>query len=198
MSMSTIFLLCKTVTSMKQQLKILLYSNYFNIFAYSLLGPIYALFVLQVGGSAFHVGATWALYMFVAGLVAFYFSKIADHSGKNRRTFIITGYFLMALASLAFVFVDNLMQVYFVQFLTALGVGMLDSSWKASFAKYEDKGKEVQEWALFDGGDRILIALAAFLGGLFVTYFSFKVLFIIIFVIELIAAVFSIKMIKKN
>lgn len=182
---------------MKNQLKILLYSNYLNIFAYSLFGPLYALFVLQVGGSAFQVGTTWGVYMLVAGILMFYFSKIADHSESNRRKMITSGYFILAFGALAFIFVQNPIHIYFVQLLNALGVGMLDPAWKAVYAKSEDKGKEVQEWALFDGGDKILIAIAAFLGGIFITFYSFRNLFIIIFLVQIIAAVISMKLLKK-
>jgi len=183
---------------MKYGLKILLYSNYLNIFGYSLFGPLYSIFVLEVGGSAFHAGASWGLYMLIAGLLMFYFSKIADQSKTSRKNMIIAAYFILAFGALAFTLIKNPIHIYLVQIINAIGVGLLDPAWKAMYAGMEDKGEEAQEWAWFDGGDKIIIAIAAFLGGIFVTYFSFKYLFVFVFLIQLIAALISIKILRNN
>lgn len=183
---------------MKKELKLLLLSNYVNIFGYSLFAPLYALFVFEVGGSAFHAGATWGLYMLAAGLIMFLFSFIEDHVHRLRKKMIVGGYFVLSLGALSFILVQNPMHIYWVQLINALGVGMLDPAWKAVYAKDEDIGKESEEWALFDGGDKILIAVAAFLGGVFITSYSFKQLFLVMFAIQFVAAVISIKLLQRK
>jgi MFS family permease len=182
---------------MRKLLKFLLISDHLNIFAYSLFGPLYALFVLKIGGSAFHAGASWGLYMFIAGISMFYFSRFEDSSKKCRRTMIVISYFILAFGSLAFLLVRVPFQLYMVQIVNALGIGMLDPAWKAVYGKFEDKGKEAEEWALYEGVDKILIAIAALLGGIFITYLSFTYLFLIIFVIQIIAAFMSMKILKN-
>jgi MFS family permease len=179
---------------MKKDMQILLYSNYLNTFGYSLFGPLYSLFVLKVGGSAFTAGATWSAYMLAAGLFIFLFGKFGDVFYSHRKGMIIAGYFVLAFGALAFVMVTNTFDIYLVQIFNALGVGLLTPIWKASYARTEYKGKEAEGWALFDGADYILIAIAAFLGGVYVTYFSFTNLFIAIFVIQIIAAFVSVKL----
>ncbi len=182
---------------MSNLLKILLHSNYLNVFAYSLFGPLYALYVVQVGGSAFHVGATWSMYMFITGISMIYLSKIADKSDRNKKVMIVSGYFILSIGAFMFAFVQNTTQIYLVQMLNAFGVGLLNPSWKAMYSKLEDKGKEAQEWASFDGGNTILTAMAALMGGLFITYFSFQSLFLIISAIQLFAALISLKILQK-
>lgn len=162
-----------------------------------MFGPLYSVFVVEVGGSFFHASSTWAAYMFTAGFLMFLCSKYED-SLKNKRVFLIVGYFVLAFGALSFAFVSSVEHVYLVQIINALGVGIVDPILKASYGKYEDKGKEAQEWALFDGGDKILIAIAAFLGGIFITYFSFSALFVVMFIIQLIAALLAFGLERKE
>lgn len=181
---------------MKKLLRTLLYSDHLNIFAYSLFGPLYAIFVLEIGGSAFHAGASWGFYMFIAGISMFYFSRIEDSCIKCRKKMIVTAYFILSIGSLGFILVQGPIELYIVQFINAIGIGMLDPAWKAIYGKTEDKGKEAEEWALYEGVDKILIAIAALLGGIFITYFSFRMLFVIIFAVQITAAFVSMKILK--
>lgn len=182
---------------MRRGAHILLYSNYLNIFGYSLFGPLYAIFVLGVGGTAFTTGATWSIYMLTAGVLMLIFSRYEDNVVEHRKHMIVAGYFVLAFGALAFVLVNKPIEIYAVQVFNAIGVGMLYPAWKAAYSKEEDKGREAQGWAMFDGVDNILIAIAAFLGGVYVTYFPFKTLFFVIFAIQIVAAFLSIKILRK-
>ena len=183
---------------MKKEMRILLFSNYLNTFGYSLFGPLYALFVLKVGGSAFTAGATWSVYMLAAGLFIFLFGKFGDVFASHRKGMIVAGYFVLAFGALSFVLVRNTFDIYLVQIFNALGVGLLTPLWLAAYSKTEYRGREAEGWALFDGADYILIAIAAFLGGVYVTYFSFVNLFIAIFVIQIVAAFISVRLLDQH
>ena len=179
---------------MKKDMRILLFSNYLNTFGYSLFGPLYSLFVLRVGGSAFTAGATWSAYMLAAGVFIFLFGKFGDVFASHRKGIIVAGYFVLAFGALSFILVRNTFDIYLVQIFNALGVGMLTPIWQAAYSKTPYKGREAEGWALFDGADYILIAVAAVLGGAYVTYFSFTNLFIAIFFIQMVAAFISVKL----
>jgi predicted MFS family arabinose efflux permease len=180
---------------MKKILRLLLYSGHLNMFAYSLFGPIYAIFVLKVGGSTYHAGASWSLYMLVSGIAMLYFSRIEDNH-KLYKNMIIISYFILAFGSLGFIMVKDPMQLYLIQTINAIGIGMLNPAWRTMYTKHEDVEKEAQEWAIYEGVDKILIAIAALLGGVFVTYYSFNLLFIIIFLLQISAALISLKLLK--
>lgn len=182
---------------MRNLSKLLLYSSYLNTFGYSLFGPLYAIFVLKVGGSAFTAGATWSLYMLVAGFLMFFFSRFADRVYSYRKRLIVAGYFVLAFGALAFILVTDPAEIYLVQVVNAIGVGMLTPAWQAVYSKAEDRGREVREWALFDGVNSILIAIAAFCGGIYVTFFPFKSLFLLIFAIQIVAAFVSIRILRN-
>lgn len=179
---------------MRKDMKILLYSNYLNTFGYSLFGPLYSLFVLGVGGSAFTAGATWSCYMLASGLFIFIFGKFEDVFYSHRKLMIVAGYFILAFGALAFTLIQNVAEVYPVQIFNALGIGLLTPAWDVIYSAEPYKGKEAEGWALFAGADYILIAIAAFLGGIYVTYFSFRNLFLVVFAIQIVAALVSMKL----
>jgi hypothetical protein len=179
---------------MRKEMKILLYSNYLNTFGYSLFGPIYSLFVLNVGGSALTAGSTTCCYLMAAGIFVLVFGKFADVFAPHRKAMVVLGYFILAFGALAFVLIQNVLEIYPVQIFNALGVGLLTPAWDAIYSAEPYKGKEAEGWALFAGADYILIAIAAFLGGAYVTYFSFKDLFVVVFAIQIVAALISIKL----
>lgn len=180
---------------MKKEMKILLYSNYLNTFGYSLFGPLYSIFVLGVGGSAFAAGSTTACYLLAAGIFMFVFGKFADVFSTHRKALVVMGYFILAFGALFFILIQNVDEIYPVQIFNALGVGLLTPAWDAIYAAEPYKGKEAEGWAMFAGADYILIAIAAFIGGAYVTYFTFKDLFLVVFAIQFIAALISIKLI---
>lgn len=46
----------------------LLLANYLYMAGVGLLSPVYALYVLAIGGNALIAGASWSLYLITAGL----------------------------------------------------------------------------------------------------------------------------------
>jgi hypothetical protein len=85
-----------------------------------------------------------------------------------------------------------------VQAINAVANGILLPAWKSVYSKSQDKGKEAQEWSLFDGGNLILVSFAAFTGGYLVTKVGFTNLFFIIFFVQLLTAFFSMRILSKK
>lgn len=180
---------------MKRELKLLLLSNYFSFFGFGLFLPVYALFVLKLGGSAFDAGSSWALYALVAGLAVLAFGRWEDRI-RDKRNVVVIGYFLTAIGALSLYFVENIVQLYLAQTINAFGVGILFPAWKAVFSSDEDRGFEAGEWALFDGGNYVVTAFAALAGGYLTTLFDFKSLFLAMFGAQLVATLVSVRLLR--
>lgn len=178
---------------MKRLPRILLISNYINLFGFALFMPLYALFARDVGATPFETGIAYGLYTGLAGVLMILIGRIEDHI-KRKLHLIVFAYFWLACAALLFLFVDDPTSLYIVQGVNAIGAGMLMPAWKASFAKHQDKGKEASEWSLFDGGNYIGIAIAATIGGYVVKMYGFDTIFIAMFVIQCIAAIISLRL----
>ncbi len=178
---------------MKNVLTILRLSNYLHLFAFSILSPLYILFALRVTFGEFLAFASWGVYLIVAGITTFVFKK---YEGKIRLKFyplVLTGvYFGLAIGILLFLFVTNVIELYLVQTLVGIGSGIVFPVWKELHGFYESQVKKSeQSWLMFDGGERILIGVAALIGGIVLTISSFQMVFILIFGVHFLAATIS-------
>jgi MFS family permease len=182
---------------MKFELRLLLLSNYLNFFGSGLFLPLYAVFVQFIGGNVFHAGASFGTYTLTAGIVTFIFGKLEDKILDKRKMFCL-GYFFVVLGASSYLFITELWHLYIVQVLNAVAFGIFNPAWKTLYASDEDLGKEAQEWALVDGGDMILISIAAVLGGFLVNWYGFRMLFFLMTFVQIVAFLFSLKIIGKK
>lgn len=183
--------------TIKPGLRLLLLCNYLNTLGFSMFAPLYALFALGIGAEPLQIGIGWAIYMVLSGALIIAFGRLEDHV-SYRLHLIIGGYFWLAIVSLLFLLVNNTAGLFVVLAMNAIGVGMLVPASRAVYGAMEDKGREASEWSLFDGGTRIVMGLAALIGGLLIKIEGFKAVFVLMFIIQLIAAVISLRLIKYD
>ena len=182
---------------MKNELKLLLVTNYLNWFSAGLLSPLYALFVLSLGGTPVEAGLTLGALYLEAGILIIAFGKLGDEK-VSKRKMVVAGYFLSAIAFASFYFVESVTHLYFAQFLNALSIGMLFPAWKAVFSSLEDKGREASEWALFDGGNYLIWAIASLAAGFVFNSFGFKGIFLLMAGMQLLGASISLKLLRTQ
>ncbi|MBI5073451.1 MFS transporter [Candidatus Woesearchaeota archaeon] len=182
---------------MKWELKLLLLSTYLNFFSSGLFLPLYAVFVQSLHGTVFHAGASFGVYTLTAGIIVFIFGKLEDKI-LDKRKMLCVGYFFLCLGPLSYLFVTSIPLLYLVQVINAIGVGIFTPAWKSLYSKDEDIGKEAQEWSLVDGGDMILISIAAVLGGFLVNWYGFRMLFLLMFFAQVIAFFFCLQILWRK
>ncbi|MBT3465151.1 MFS transporter [archaeon] len=182
---------------MKKELNILLIASYFNIFGFGFFGPIYALYVKEIGGTILDTSLSWAIYSLVMGVLIIIFGKLEDKI-LNKRKMIVIGYFILAFGILSYAFVQDKTQLFIVQIINGIGVAVLNPAFKTIFSKDEDKGRESYEWSLWEGGEKIMLGTSALIGGIIVTYFGFKIMFYIMFIMQLFGALISINILSYD
>lgn len=133
--------------------------------------------------------------MLTAGIMLFLFGAF-ENKLKNKQVMVVIGYFILAFGALSFLLVHNITALFVVQIVNAIGVGMVNPAWKTIYSKSEDKEKEAEEWAFYDGGNMILIALGTFIGGCLVSLYGFPAIFFIMFVIQILGAIISLKLLS--
>lgn len=154
-----------------------------------LLSPIYALYVLDINGDEFIAGASWSLYLITAGLIMLLFSKKEDLA-KSHKPFLVSGYFIAALSTFMYLIINSVPQLFILQIVHAVGIGLLTPSLRAAYTQLQDSKQKAHEWALFDGGLFVLQGIAAFIGGTLLSLFGFTSLFIFMGSIQLLSALF--------
>ena len=104
---------------MHNQLKLFLVGNSFLALAMGMFGPIYAIFVEQLGGTVFSAGAAWSVFMIITGIGILLSRGLHDKYRKDK-AFMIISYVLRSLSFLGYFFLDELWQLYAVQVLLGL------------------------------------------------------------------------------
>lgn len=159
-----------------------------------MFSPLYALFALRIGAQVFQTGAAWATYTAIAGLMIIIFGKMED-SFKKKYELIVIGYFWLAAGALSFLLAKSPTSLFVVLGFNAIGAGILAPAWKAAYTHFHDRGKEASEWSFFDGGNMLITAVAALAGGYIVKRYGFHAIFVSMFVIQVVAALVSIRLV---
>ena len=182
---------------MNLKTRYLLYANYLNFFGIAFFTPLFALFVDGLGVGQEMVGIAWAVNMYAAALMIILFGKYEDRV-KNKELIVVIGYFLMAAGAAAYMLVSSIGELFAVQLFNAIGVGLVTPAWRTTYAKAEDRGKETEEWAFMEGGNRFFIATGAILGGFILKYYSFKAIFVVMAILQLGAALVAMQLLKAK
>ena len=178
---------------MRREIKILIETSLiFNIGA-GLFAPIYAIFVENIGATIVDAGFAIGIYSIVFGLLIILLGKVEDKY-TNKRHMVFIGYVILALCALGYIFVQNATQLFILQVFIGVGAAILTPSWDAIFSTYEDTGKEAFEWSIWEGGVSIILGITAFLGGIIVVVFGWTLIFIIMFIFELLGAISSFRL----
>ena len=170
-------------------LRILLITNGLVLLAGAMLGPIYALFVENLGGDLLDASLTGGFFALAAGITTLIAGKFAD---KNKRDELIvaSGYAVMGLGFLLYIFVNSIWFLFGVQILIGFAEAFYSPAFDALFSKHVTKKKAGREWGAWESMNYFSIAIGAIVGGLVVNAFGFKSVFYIMGTISLISAIF--------
>ncbi len=172
---------------MHRVIKVLLLAALFANFAEGLYTPVYAAYVERIGGGLSDAGLSWSINLVVFGVLAMVLSHVETGS-KRRVGYLFLGYVLSALASFLFGVINTPTMLYFVQFLRGLSWAMISPVWDAFFSLYVNRRNATVEWGYYEGGWSIATGVGSAIGGIFVTIFSFQLLFSLSALLNLLAA----------
>lgn len=170
------------------KLKLLLAANYLNNFGWALYSPLYALFVLKIGGSGFSISILWAVYALVTGLLIMLFGHLENQKRLRPARMLYVGYGLFAVVGAGYLLVSTIWQFLVVQLVLACAMGIMTPASKATYMAAEAKGQEAGQWGIFDGGNYIIIAVAALVGGLLYKTGGFRVIFVVMILVQMSAS----------
>ncbi len=175
---------------MNKGLKVLLISDSLITLALAMVGPIYAIFVQQIGGDL--LDASWAFFAFLltSGIVVFLLGQWEDHI-KHKEKFITLGYAFTALGCLSYVFVNSQLTLVLTQVILGLAEAVQLPAYDAMFTAYVDKKHSASEWSLWESLYYFMTAFGALIGGYVAKLFGFRHLFFAMFIISSIGVVYS-------
>jgi MFS family permease len=183
----------RQVKQKQKQRRLLLYTNFVHIFGLSILAPVYALYGLKLGATAWQIGASWGLYYLIAGVGNIIVGRWIDGTGRNRM-FVVSGYILTIVGIILFLFAKSPSQLYIIQAVSALGLALYMPAWKALYTRSENRDRLASQWGLFDGTNMIAMAGAAILAGYLVNINKYTLMFSVIIALYGISTVMALRL----
>jgi MFS family permease len=183
---------------MNNAYKTLLSATLLVNFGDNLIGPFYAVFVERIGGSILDLGYSVTVFSICTGILMIIIGKLSDKLNKELIT--VVGYALYALGSILYLIISSPWQLFGLQIIFAFGTACLSAPLTVLFAKYIQKGKEGMQWGLEGGGSYIVVGVAVFVGTFIVNHWGFKVLFLTMFTIQVVATIIQARLcfVSKN
>ena len=191
--------------SINRVTRLLIVGDFFLNSAWGLLGPVYALFVVQriTGGdtaqAAKVAGFAALCYWLVKSSLQIPIGRYLDknHGEKDDFIFMTLGVFLAGLVPFGFMISFLPWHVFAFEIVHAIGMSMFTPSWYAIFTRHIDKGKEAFEWGLDSTSLGFGVGVTGALGGVIAAIFGFNIIFILVGAINMIS-VFLYLLIRKN
>ena len=169
---------------MNRALRIFLSAESFVFFAGGLLGPLYAVFVQDIGGDVLTVGASWSVFMFLSGIGLLLSGKFIDRL-RSEKPVIIASHLLQAFGYLGYLFVSTPAHLFAVQIVLGVSAATGYPSRESWFTKFIEKDKVAFQWASWEASYSIAVAAASLVGALVVSVYGFPVLFVSMFLLSL-------------
>lgn len=182
---------------MKKEALILLRASFLTIFAMSLFGPFYAIFVQEIGGDILDIGFAYAIFSVATGLFILIFGTSKFFS-ENVRLMVVLGYIFWTIGYAGYFFVQNPVHLFLVQVILGIAGGILEPSWDSVYAAELGEAEASFHWSLWSGGQSLITGAAAFLGSFIVAYYSFGLLFVIMFAFNLLSVIVSLDALRNR
>lgn len=178
--------------------KYLLLALIFSAFAEGLLGPLYTIFVSEIGGDIFDISWAWASFLIVSGLLTIVLGKLSDK--HNKHIFLIYGFIFTIIMTFSYLLVYEPWHLFFIQIGLGISSALIWPVWDTLYSKYQDKNKEGEEWGFVEGGWNIAGGISLIISSLIVYSFGFNLVFIIMGILQIVGLIMillTIKDIKK-
>jgi MFS family permease len=182
---------------MTRTARILIAASFLGFMSLGLFGPIYAIFVQKIGGDVLEAGVAYGIFSIVSGLFVFFVGR-RDFFKKRLRQMAVLGYVLFTVGNAGYLVIQNPTQLFFVQIILGIAGGILEPSWDGLFSANLTEERAAHFWATWAGMQNIATGIGALAGGILVAVYSFRVLFLVILVLNIIATAIAFRVLKAD
>ena len=175
--------------SFNKPTRILLVTNATILTASAMFGPIYALFVEEIGGSLLDASYAFGLYALTAGTITFISGKYCDKIRENE-LIIVLGYVIVGIGFLSYTLVNTVISLFIVQILIGFGEAIYSPAFDAVYSKHLDCKKRGRGWGMWEAMNYFTMAFGAVIGGTAVYYFGFNSIFVVMSLMSFASAIY--------
>jgi len=182
---------------MKIHLKILLSASMFFALSEGFLGPIYAIFVKEIGGDLIATGISWSIFMIISGVGMIIIGKLTDLL-KKEELMLTIGFFFTTIGTLGYLFISNKYELFIIQIIFGIGNAINWPAYDSLYTKSLEKGKFAFQWSMCESVYLIFGGIGALIGGIIATLYGFKTLFMTMFILCVFGLLASLQLLIKS
>ena len=180
-----------------KNLNLLLFVSAAFSLAGGLFGPLYAVFVEQIGGDLITAGSAYAIFAISTGSLIYFIGKWEDRV-KHQEKLIVISCALLAVGFFGYMLIQRPMHLFMVQIIFGFSEALGTPAYDSVYSKNLIKGKYASGWGMWESMHYIIVAIAATAGGFIAESFGFKTLFFFMFLLSLVGLLISLNLLKKR
>lgn len=182
---------------MNYKLKLILLSNSVQVFAATLIIPVFALFIKEVGGGPELAGVLFGISFFVTAVGNLVMIRVEDARLRDA-TFYKTGLLIKIAAWLLLAFYQSIPGLITAQIILGTASAIGAPSFASLVSEHLDKRKHISDWARWSFMENTVTAAASIMSGFIIVQHGFRFLFIAMALITLISFILSLGITKRR
>lgn len=187
---------------MHKILRSLMISDLFILSSYSLVQPVFAIYILKSipDATITSVGVALSVALFTRSVFQILIAKWTDEEKGNKRELysLLVGSLLISIVPIGFALSSSIIHIYLAQFVYGFSQALSYPSWRVLFSRFIRNDKAGFEWGVYDTITSLGMAAAAAIGAYFAEQYSFSILFVIVSVFSFIGTGFIVHMFKEE
>lgn len=182
----------KIFPAINRIIKFFIIGDLFMWAGWGFIDPLFSIFVLKnIGGATIiSVGLLATIYWVTKSILQIPISVFLDQYDGEKDDFyaLIFGLMIIGLSSFSFMITRTIGQVYFVQFIKAIGFSLYIPAWSSIFSRHLDKEHTALEWAISSSSVGLGIGAAGFVGSSIASIYGYNFVFLLTGLMALIGA----------
>jgi len=176
---------------MNKKLLLLILSDVLILSSFGLIGPIFAIFIIEnlEGGSIVAAGLSTTIFLVVKSAVQMPLSKYFIDKEKHKTRSLLLGTLLIIAVPFIYIAAKSVYAIYVAQAIYGLGAALAYPSWFSLFTTYMDKKHKGFEYTLWSTSIGVGTALTAYFGAKIADVLGFKTLFLFVGIVALLGFV---------
>ena len=182
-------------------IKNLIFTNFIFWAGWSLINPIFSVFVVQKieGGNVAIAGLASAIFSITFSIFRFLVASFLDSKKGQEDEFwsLFYGLLFLSFCSFLYLFVRYPLHLFFLQFLQGIAMAMYYGGYYGIYLRSLPKEKEGTAYSLDISLVNLIGGLAILFGGTIAFVFGFKIVFILVGIFTFFSTVFSLRILKE-
>lgn len=170
-------------------IKYLTIADFTLLSGFSLIAPIFAVFILDniKGGNLEVVGFATAINVIFKAIFELPIARYLDkkRGDLDEYYFTIIGSVFLAIVPLFYLIISTPLELYIVQGFYGIALAMNYPGWMSLFTRHAEKEREGSQWAIYSSITGVGMAGASALGGVIGEKYGFPMVFWLVFIITI-------------